>query len=79
MRERTKRDVYYFIVGRTLKKKMVEVRGKRINGRRRGRKIKIQIRNIKEKAEEEKKRRNGFGERNKKHRRVTEKRKRLRK
>jgi hypothetical protein len=33
---------------------MVEVRGNRIKGRRRGRKIKMQIRKIKEKAEEEK-------------------------
>jgi hypothetical protein len=58
MRERTKRDVYCFVVGRNLKKNMAEVRGKRIKGRRSGRKIKMHIKKIKEKAEEQKRRRN---------------------
>jgi hypothetical protein len=58
MRERTKRDVHSFTVGRTLNKNMAEVGNKRLKGRRRGRKIKMQIRKIKKKAEEEQKRRN---------------------
>jgi len=45
-------------VGRTLEENVAEVRGKRIKGRRRGRKIKMQIRKIKKKAVEEKKRGN---------------------
>jgi len=48
--ERTKRDVYSLIVGRTLKKNMAEVRGKRIKGRRRDRKIRTQIRKIKKES-----------------------------